>query len=137
MEKEKIMLETFHNIQDTYGYIPEAEIDKMAKKFDRPRAELYGIIKFYSMLYTEPTGKYIIRICKSLSCCLASAEEILESVSEYLGLEDGQTSKDKLYTLEVVECLGHCGEGPVMMVNEDIYTNLTARQAVNILEKCY
>lgn len=132
---DEVMLEIFHTIQETYGYIPEAEIDKLAEKFDRPRAEIYGVIKFYSMLYTEPTGKYIIRICDSLSCHLSESHQLVETVKDYLNLSNGETSEDKLFTLEIVECLGHCGEGPVMMVNDDMYTQVSRKEALNILKK--
>lgn len=135
-ESEDILLEMLHNIQQTYGYIPEGEINKMADKLDIPRAKLYGAIKFYSMFYTEPTGKYVIRICDSLSCHLQDSHDLLESVQEFLGLKNAETTSDQLFTLEVVECLGHCGEGPVMMVNDNMYTELTPGKAVEILKEC-
>lgn len=129
-------LEKMHNVQDTYGYIPETEIDKIARDFNVPRAKVYGTIKFYSMFHTEPTGKYTVRICDSLSCHINSSHQLLEIIKTYLGLENGQTTKDKLFTLEVVECLGYCGEGPVMMVNEHIYTHVNESMALEILKKC-
>jgi NADH-quinone oxidoreductase subunit E len=64
------LLEKLHEIQSTYGYIPETEIKELAEKYQLPRANIYGVISFYSMFYTEPTGKYIIRICDSISCHL-------------------------------------------------------------------
>ncbi len=131
-----ILLEQMHNIQETYGYIPEAEIDKIARKFDIPRAKVYGVIRFYSMFYTEPTGKYIIRVCNSLSCHINGSEEIVSVVKEYLGIESGETTEDRKFTLEVVECLGHCDEGPVMMVNENIYTHVSKNKALEILREC-
>ena len=134
--KKGNLLEKMHNIQDTYGFIPETEIGKLAEEFDMPRAKVYGVIRFYSMFYTEPTGKYIIRICDSLSCHINDSEEVLEAVKDYLGIEDGETTEDKMFTLEVVECLGYCGEGPVMMVNNDIYTHLNKSKALDILNKC-
>jgi NADH-quinone oxidoreductase subunit E len=125
-----------HDIQETYGYIPEGEIDKLAKDFDVPRAKVYGVIRFYSMFYTEPTGKYIIRICDSLSCHINNSEDILNTIKNYLDIEDGKTTDNNKFTLEVVECLGHCGEGPVMMVNEKIHTHVDVNMALNILKKC-
>ncbi len=133
---DNIFLEMLHNIQMTYGYIPEGEINRLAEKLDRPRAEIYGAIKFYSMFYTEPTGKYIIRICDSLSCHLQDSHELLQSVQSFLDLDDGETSPDQLFTLEVVECLGHCGEGPVMMINDRMYTELTTGRALDIIKQC-
>lgn len=133
---QDILLEKLHNIQDTYGYIPEGEIDKLADQFDKPRAKIYGVIRFYSMFYTEPTGKYIIRVCDSLSCHINQSEDIVETITDYLDIENGETTEDKKFTLEIVECLGHCGEGPVMMVNDEIYTHVSSNMALEILQNC-
>ena len=130
------LLEKLHEVQSSYGYIPETEIKELAEKFQLPRANIYGVISFYSMLYTEPTGKYIIRICDSISCHLNQSESVLKTVKSYLNLESHQTTKDKKFTLEVVECLGHCGEGPVMMVNNKIYTKIDGNKALEILSGC-
>ncbi len=133
---EEILLEKLHNIQESYSYIPENEIDNLAQKFDMPRAKLYGVIKFYSMFYTEPTGKYVIRVCDSLSCHINNSKKLLNDIREYLDIDDGETTEDKKFTLEVVECLGYCGEGPVMMVNDEVYTHLTPGMALKILKNC-
>ncbi|MGM0502134.1 MAG: NADH-quinone oxidoreductase subunit NuoE [Bacillota bacterium] len=130
------LLERLHTIQDTYGYIPENEINKLAKLFEVPRAKIYGTIRFYSMFYTEPTGKYMVRVCNSLSCHLHDSANIVEAVKNYLGIEAGETTEDKKFTLEVVECLGHCGEGPVMMVNDKIYSYVNKNRAIQILKDC-
>lgn len=133
--KKDNFLERMHNVQDTYGYIPELEIDKIAKEFDLPRAKVYGAIKFYSMFYTEPTGKYIIRVCDSLSCHLNDSHSIVQTIKDYLNIGNGETTEDKMFTLEVVECLGYCGEGPVMMVNDQVHTHVSNSMALDILRK--
>lgn len=130
------LLENLHQVQDSYGYIPELEIEKAAEKFNLPRAKVYGVISFYSMFYTEATGKYIVRICDSLSCHLNNSNSVLKSVKSFLNIESHQTTANKKFTLEVVECLGHCGEGPVMMVNDQIYTEVTENRALEILNNC-
>jgi len=88
------------------------------------------------MFYTEPTGKYIIRVCDSLSCHINDSKDIVNTIQNYLGIEDGETTDNKKFTLEVVECLGHCGEGPVMMVNDNIYTHVNENMAIDILKDC-
>jgi NADH-quinone oxidoreductase subunit E len=133
---QESLLEKLHEIQNTYGYIPEAEIESLAENYQLPRANIYGVISFYSMLYTEPTGKYIIRICDSISCHLNQSNQVLEALKSFLDLKNHQTTKDKKFTLEVVECLGHCGEGPVMMVNNKIYTKINENRAIEILKDC-
>lgn len=130
------LLEKLHEIQSTYGYIPETEIDNLSEKYQLSRANVYGVISFYSMFYTEPTGKYIIRICDSISCHLNESDSVLRAVKSYLGLKSHQTTEDKKFTLEVVECLGHCGEGPVMMVNNKIFTKINKNRALEILNDC-
>ena len=134
--EELSFLEKIHNIQSTYGYIPETEINHLAEEYEMPRAKVYGVISFYSMFYTEPTGKYTIRLCDSLSCHLNDSKEIISTVKDYLELEIGETSEDKKFTLELAECLGYCGEGPVMMINDEVYTNLSQNQVLKILKDC-
>src|SRR6056297_2021497 len=135
MESDQFLTRV-HDIQDTYGYIPEGEIDNLAEEFDMPRAKIYGVIRFYSMFYTEPTGKYIIRVCDSLSCHINDSEDIVNIIENYLGIKNGETTDNKKFTLEIVECLGHCGEGPVMMVNDKIYTHVNENMAIDILKDC-
>ncbi len=129
-------LEKMHNIQETYGFIPETEIDKLADDFDVPRAKIYGVIRFYSMFYTEPTGKYIIRVCDSLSCHINESKQVVQVIKNYLGINDGETTEDNMFTLEIVECLGYCGEGPVMMLNNEVFTHVNSNQALNIIKNC-
>ncbi|BBE31564.1 NADH-quinone oxidoreductase subunit E [Tepiditoga spiralis] len=136
MEKffQKELLEELRDIQDAYGYIPEKEILRISKERSIPKANLFGTISFYSMLYTKPTGKYIIRLCDSVSCRLNGSNAVLNSIKDYLKIGSGETSNDLKFTLEVVECLGHCGEGPVMIINSTVYNYLTPEKAVNILQ---
>ncbi|MCK8824639.1 NADH-quinone oxidoreductase subunit NuoE family protein [Fuchsiella alkaliacetigena] len=129
-------LERLHNLQDTYGYIPEKEIVSLAEEYDVPKAKIFGVISFYSMLYTEPTGKFIVRVCDSLSCYLNESDDLVRAVKDYLGIGHGETTEDKRFTLEVVECLGYCGEGPVMMINDKVYTYVSEKKALNILSNC-
>ncbi|MCK4258223.1 MAG: NADH-quinone oxidoreductase subunit NuoE [Halanaerobiales bacterium] len=130
------LMEKLHNVQMTYGYIPESEIEKLAEEYGMTKTKVYGVISFYSMFHTEPTGKYIIRVCNSISCHLNRSGDMVEAIKDYLGVESGQTTEDKRFTLEVVECLGHCGEGPVMMVNDKIYTHVGKTAALKILKEC-
>lgn len=136
MEKyyEKELLEELHDVQETYGFISEEDILRISKKRNIPKAQLYGVISFYSMFHLEPTGKYIVRICDSVSCRLNNSVELLKTLKEYLNVGENQTTKDKKFTLEVVECLGHCDEGPVMMVNDTYYTHLTTNKVIKILD---
>jgi len=129
----EILLNELDKIQEKYGYISENEIEKMALEKDIRKAELYGIISFYSRFYTEKKGKYKLKICKSIVCGLNKSIDILKAVEEELGIKTGETTKDMLFSLETVECLGHCGEAPVMAVNDKIYDNLDIVKLKKIL----
>jgi NADH:ubiquinone oxidoreductase subunit E len=94
-----------------------------------------GVATFYSLFSLKPRGKYVIRVCESPPCHLEGAESILEEIKNYLRLEEGQTTEDGIFTLETSECLGHCAESPVMMINEEVYGNLTAEKVHSILDE--
>lgn len=131
---EELLLDKLHRIQNEFGYLPEEEILKLAREEEMPKAHLYGIISFYSRFYTEPVGKYIIRVCKSVSCGINGGKGILQAISDLIGVESGETTKDGLFTLEAVECLGHCEEGPVITVNDKIYGEVNEAKALEIIE---
>jgi NADH-quinone oxidoreductase subunit E len=124
----KVLLEELHNVQNKFGYLPEAELERIALEYNMPRAELYGVITFYSRFYLQPVPKYVVRVCKSVSCSINEASKVLEALNNYLELGDG------LFMLETVECLGQCGHGPVMTVNDKVYGNLTPEKAIEIIE---
>jgi NADH-quinone oxidoreductase subunit E len=133
--KKKLLLDKLHAIQEKFDYIPEEEIVKLAEERDMPKAHLYGIISFYSRFYTKAVGKYKVRVCKSISCGMNGSKKILKVISEALGIESGETTEDRLFTLEAVECLGHCGEGPVITVNDEVYGEVTEAKALEIIEE--
>jgi NADH-quinone oxidoreductase subunit E len=136
MEKyfQKELLEELHELRETYGYIPEEDIVRIAQRRNIPKAHLYGVISFYSMFHLKPTGKYIIKVCDSVSCRIAESESVIDAIIKFTKVTPGNTSEDKKFTLEVAECLGHCGEGPVMTINGEFYTYLTPQKVVNILK---
>lgn len=124
----KVLLEELHNIHDKFGYLPQSELERIAKKYDMPRAELYGIVTFYSRFYLTPVPKYIVRVCKSVSCSINGASKVLEALKAYLEENDGD------FQLETVECLGQCSHGPAMTVNDKVYGDITPEKAIEILE---
>ena len=128
----EVLLDKLHKVQDEFGYLPEDEIIRIADEQGITQAELFGIITFYSRFYLHPVEKYIIRICKSVSCGINRANEVRQKLEDYLELVDGH-SKDGLFKLETVECLGHCADGPVMTVNDKVYDKLSPENAVKII----
>lgn len=128
----EILLDKLHEVQDEFGYLPESEIIRIADEQGISKAELFGIITFYSRFYLQPVEKFIIRICKSVSCGINRAADVRQKIEQYLEIQDG-CSKDGLFRLETVECLGHCAEGPLMTINDKIYDKLSPEKAVEII----
>lgn len=126
-----------HDIQDTHPqhYISEEAVDAVAKYLNVPPNHIYGVLTFYTMYSTSPRGKNIIRLCESPPCYIKGSDNILRKLKVLLGVETGETTKDGLFTLELCACLGVCGNAPVMMINEDVYGDLTEEKVEEIIEK--
>jgi len=117
------------------NYLTEEDLRLVSHYLSLPLSYVMGVATFYSLFSLKPRGKYVIRVCESPPCHLEGAESILEEIKNYLRLEEGQTTEDGIFTLETSECLGHCAESPVMMINEEVYGNLTAEKVRSILDE--
>ncbi len=98
-------------------------------------AHVHGVATFYTMYNKKPVGKFHVQICANISCYLAGSDSITEKVCKKLNLDKGQTSKDKLFTVDEVQCLGACGFGPVAQINDRYYENLTPEKIDQVLEE--
>jgi len=135
-KNENILL-LLHALQkaNPRNYLTEEDLRLVANYLSLPLGNVMGVATFYSLFSLKPRGKYIIRVCDSPPCHLEGSESILEEIKKYLSLEVGQTTRDGIFTLETSECLGHCAESPVMMINEEVHGNLTAEKVRSILDK--
>ena len=122
------------DVQKEYGYLSDTVLTQVAKKTMIPLSEIYGVATFYSLFTTTPKGKYIVRCCNNAPCHVKGSKEVLEKIKQYLGLEMNETTSDGAFTLEFTSCLGLCAVAPVMMINDDVYGNLTPEKAVAILK---
>ncbi|MEI6576574.1 MAG: NAD(P)H-dependent oxidoreductase subunit E [Bacteroidota bacterium] len=116
-------------------YLSEEAMVSVAKELDLATADVYGTASFYTFLDTVPRGKNIIRICKTISCHMAGKDEIIHAMEDQLKIKVGETSHDKMFTLLTANCLGWCHKGPVMLINDEIFPELTAARAIDILEE--
>jgi NADH-quinone oxidoreductase subunit E len=126
-----------HEIQDTHPqhYISEEAVIEVSNYMGIPVNHIYGVLTFYTMYSTKPRGKNIIRLCESPPCYLKGSDNILRKLSTILHVKAGETTADGLFTLELAACLGICGNAPVMMINQDVYGDLTDTRVVEIIEK--
>jgi len=123
-------------IQKKYGYIP-LEVQKIvSEKTGIPVAEIYGVVTFYSFFSLEPKGKYVVGICLGTACYVKNSQQILDKFSAALGgIEAGQTTKDGLFTIEAVRCIGACALAPAMSINGKVYGKVTPDQVGKIIEE--
>ena len=111
------------------GHLTAAAMRHVAEQIRCTAAEVEDVVSYYTMFYTRPVGKYVVNVCRTLSCALLGAERVTEALSAKLGILPGQTTPDGEFTLIEVECLGACDRAPVVMVNDDWHERLAPEQA--------
>ncbi|HKK68621.1 MAG TPA: NADH-quinone oxidoreductase subunit NuoE [Bacteroidales bacterium] len=131
--RKGILIPLLQNIQNVYGYIPPQSFKYVAGKTDLRLADMYGVATFYTQFRLKPVGKYIIKVCHGTACHVQGAKAITEALADSLKIKDGETTEDKLFTLESVACLGCCSLAPVMMINDDTHGSLTGKSATKII----
>ncbi|MGC8777147.1 MAG: NADH-quinone oxidoreductase subunit NuoE [Candidatus Caldatribacteriaceae bacterium] len=123
-------------VQEEYRYLPEEILTYIATALGVSPAYVYGVATFYAQFSLKPKGKHIIRVCDGTACHVKGSSAVLKYVREYLGLREGEdTTRDLLFTVETVACIGACALAPAMMVNEDVYGLLDEAKVKEILEK--
>ncbi|MBE5777656.1 MAG: NADH-quinone oxidoreductase subunit NuoE [Clostridiales bacterium] len=121
--------------QDIFGYLPEEVQNYIAKELDIPVSDIYGVATFYAQFNLEPKGKYIISVCMGTACYVKGAQQVLDKLAEVLEVPAGRTTPDGVFTLNATRCLGACGLAPVIMVNDDVFGNVTPDQVPGIIAK--
>lgn len=126
-----------HEIQDKHPqhYISEDAVKAVGEYLKLPPNHIFGVLTFYTMFSTKPRGKNIIRLCESPPCYLKGSDKILRKLKDLLSVKVGETSQDGKFTLELCACLGVCGNAPVMMINDDVYGDLTEQKVEEIIKK--
>ena len=119
--------------QDIYGYLPPELLRHVAKRTGKKPAHVFGVATFYAQFRDKPAGKHVVLFCQGTACHVNGSAEILESVCEFLGVGEGGTTEDGLFTVESVACLGCCSLSPVMMIGGEAYGGLTTEKARKIL----
>lgn len=114
-------------------YLSEYSMVEIAREMDIPAAEVFGTATFYSFLETKPVGKYIIRVCKTITCSMKGKNQLLFAIQDMLKINIGETTPDKKFTLMETNCLGWCHKAPAMLINDDVYTEVTPEKVREIL----
>lgn len=130
---EGSLITILQKAQDIYGYLPTDVLYYIAEKIGSTPAKVMGVATFYSQFRLQPVGKYLIMLCQGTACHVNGSEKIEKAISEELGIIDGETTADGLFTLKNVACLGCCSLSPVMMINDETYGSLTPEKTKEIL----
>ncbi len=130
------LIPILHKVQEEYRYLPEEILSYVATALRMPAAEVYGVATFYAHYTLTPKGKYVVKLCDGTACHVKGSISILEAIQKHLGLADKKTTTDDLmFTVETVSCLGACGLAPVLVINDDVYGQVTPEMAVELIEK--
>lgn len=128
------LIAVLHKAQELYGYLPQEIMDEVAITMNIPAAHIWGVATFYHYFNLAPKGKYTVSVCLGTACYVKGAEEILETLKQELKIGLGETSEDKLFSLQETRCLGACGLAPVMMIGDKIYGTLTPKKVVEVIK---
>jgi NADH-quinone oxidoreductase subunit E len=131
--KRAVLLPALHLIQHTYDWIPMQAVQEVAEFLEIAPSEALDTATFYEEYWLKPKGKYLLQVCRSLSCEICGSGELTKHLQRKLNVEVGETTADGKYTLVELECLGACGTAPVALVNEALYENLDTAQLEQIL----
>lgn len=129
------LITILQHAQEIYGYLPLSVLEYVANETGIKSAQIYGVATFYTQFRLNPIGENLIMLCQGTACHVNGSEKIEEAVIEELGIHDGETTEDKLFTLNNVACLGCCSLSPVMMINGETYGSLTPQKAKKIIKE--
>ena len=132
-EKKGALIPVLHKAQNLFGYLPKEVQLFICEKLDVPTSKIYGIVSFYSFFTMKPRGQFVINICTGTACFVRKADAVVKEFEKHLKVNVGETSKDGLYTLEALRCVGACGLAPVVIVNDKIYGHVEKKDVKKIL----
>ncbi len=132
--KRGSLIPLLQGAQAIYGYLPREVFEKISNETGIRLSDMYGVATFYSQFRLEPVGKHIVKVCHGTACHVQNADELTDALQDALGVKDGETTEDRLFTLESVACLGCCSLAPVMMIGDETYGKLTGSEAVKIVK---
>ncbi len=121
--------------QNMFGYLPKPAMQMISNKLDESMSKVLGVVTFYSFFSTVPRGKYVIRVCLGTACYVLGGKNVVESLKQALDVDIGQTTSDRIFSLEVARCFGACGLAPIIMVNEDVHPHVKPTEVDKILAR--
>lgn len=131
--KRENLLPILQGVVEKERFLSDVALTEIARELDMSAAQVYGTATFYTFLDTEPRGKYVIRVCKTITCDMKGKNQLIHAIENTLKIKVGETSQNKKFTLLETNCLGWCHKGPAMLINDESYTELTPEKAIEII----
>ncbi len=132
--REGDIIPLLQRLQDEYGYLPKDVVLEVARRTGLPASRIFGVATFYAQFRHEPSGRHIVRCCRGTACHVKGSAAILDAVKRELKVEAGQTTRDGLFSLEIVACIGACGLAPVISINGEFHASLTTQKVGKVLD---
>ena len=135
VEENTPLMMILSDIQKEYGYIPLEVQEIVSARTGISVAEIYGVVTFYSFFSLTPKGKYVIGCCLGTACYVKGAQQVIDKFSEILGIKPGETTKDGLFTIDALRCIGACGIAPAVSINGQVYPKVSVNAVPAIIEE--
>jgi len=134
-DKPGALIPVLQIAQGIFGYLPESALKRIALGLNKSYSEVAGVVSFYSFFSTTPRGKNLVRVCLGTACYVRGGKRVLDSLKHKLGIDVGETTEDRLFTLEVARCFGACGLAPAIMINDDVHHRVKPSKMEIVLSK--
>jgi NADH-quinone oxidoreductase subunit E len=133
--RQRDLVHLLHRVQAEFGYIPEAEVSRIAERLQITESEVVGVLTFYRAFRLKPLGRHLVTVCAGTSCHVREGHEVLREVERRLGVKPGGTTTDRMFTLETVNCLGCCAIGPTVVIDGRYHARVSIREVAALLDE--
>jgi len=131
--EQKNLTQILHKVQAEYGFIPPQAIRRVAEHLNTTENEVYGVLTFYKAFRLQPRGRHLVTVCQGTSCHVRGGARVFDEMKKELGVEPGETTPDRMFSLETVNCFGCCAIGPTVVVNGTYYSQVSVEDVHSII----
>ncbi len=131
-----LLIPVLQDIQEKEGYLPSDLLKEVSHYLNVPLSRIYGVATFYNQFRLHPPGKYQIQVCRGTACHVYGSIDLLDTLQTELGITAGQTTADRLFSIDIVSCIGVCGLAPILTINSEVYPKVTPEKVRQILSDC-
>ncbi len=129
------LIPVLEKAQELLGFLPVSIQQRIGDGLNIPLSQVYGVVTFYSFFTMQPRGKHTVRVCLGTACYVRGGKKIAENIEKLFGIKEGETTPDRMFTYETVRCLGACGLGPVVVVDDDVHGRVKPDKLKSILDQ--